>query len=172
MIRKDYIIRLIEQFGAIWARLLTQLRAGLLQDARATLDTAYQQLLGLNFDAVRARSSGELLARLQFGVSPADGHERCCVLAARFADRLGAVEGVEVLNPDPPLNQVLVRFGDAGDVTQRVIAGVQDAGVCWMGGTVWRGRAAMRISVSSWCTTASDVDRSVDSIVSVLASMT
>jgi hypothetical protein len=82
MIRKDYIIRLIEQFGALWARLLTQLRAGLLGDARATLDNAYQQLLGLNFDTIRALSSGELLARLQFGVSPEDGHERCSVLAA------------------------------------------------------------------------------------------
>jgi hypothetical protein len=82
VIRKDYILRMIEQFGAIWARLLTQVRAGLFGDARATLDNAYQQLLGLNFDTVRARSSGELLARLQFGVSPADGHERCCVLAA------------------------------------------------------------------------------------------
>jgi glutamate/tyrosine decarboxylase-like PLP-dependent enzyme len=102
----------------------------------------------------------------------ADLVERCCAHAARFAERLGAVDGVEVLNPDPPLNQVLVRFGDADDLTARVITGVQDAGVCWMGGTVWRGRAAMRISVSSWRTTAEDVDRSVDSIVSVLASMT
>ena len=102
----------------------------------------------------------------------ADLVERCCALAARFADRLAAVDGVEVVNPDPPLNQVLVRFGDADDLTQRVIAGVQDAGVCWMSGTTWRGRAAMRISVSSWRTTAEDVDRSVDSIVSVLASMT
>jgi hypothetical protein len=41
-----------------------------------------------------------------------------------------------------------------------------------MGGTVWRGRAAMRISVSSWRTTADDVDRSVGSILEVLASVT
>jgi glutamate/tyrosine decarboxylase-like PLP-dependent enzyme len=98
--------------------------------------------------------------------------ERCCVLAARFADRLSAVDGAEVLNPAPLLNQVLVRFGDDDDVTRAVVAGVQDAGVCWMGGTAWRGRAAMRISVSSWRTTADDVDRSVDSIGEVLASVT
>ena len=35
--------------------------------------------------------------------------ERCCALAPRFADRLGADAGVEVLN-DVVLNQVLVRF--------------------------------------------------------------
>jgi glutamate/tyrosine decarboxylase-like PLP-dependent enzyme len=102
----------------------------------------------------------------------ADLVERCCVLATRFADRLAATGGVEVLNPEPPLNQVLVRFGDSDEVTARVVAGVQDAGVCWMGGTVWRGRAAMRISVSSWRTTADDVDRSVGSILEVLASVT
>jgi glutamate/tyrosine decarboxylase-like PLP-dependent enzyme len=102
----------------------------------------------------------------------ADLVERCCRLAARFAERLSALDGVEVLDPHPPLNQVLVRFGDDDEVTRRVVAGVQAAGVCWMGGTVWRGRAAMRISVSSWRTTTGDVDRSVDSIVEVLASVT
>ncbi len=35
--------------------------------------------------------------------------ERCCRLARRMADRLSAVEGVEILN-DVVLNQVLVRF--------------------------------------------------------------
>jgi hypothetical protein len=85
MIRKDYILRLIEQFGVLWARLLTQLRSGLLHDARATLDLAYQQLLGLDGDMVRARSSGELLARLRFGAEPEVGHERSAMLSALLA---------------------------------------------------------------------------------------
>ena len=37
--------------------------------------------------------------------------ERCCACARRFAEVLGAQDGVEVLN-DVVLNQVLVRFGD------------------------------------------------------------
>ena len=44
----------------------------------------------------------------------ADLVERCCALARRFAERLGAVDGVEVLN-DVVLNQVLVRFDDRDD---------------------------------------------------------
>jgi glutamate/tyrosine decarboxylase-like PLP-dependent enzyme len=99
--------------------------------------------------------------------------DRCCDHARRFADRLGAIPGVTVLTPDPPLNQVLVRFGpgDGDDaVTNAVLRGVQDDGVCWMSGTTWRGRAAMRISVSSWRTTSDDVDRSVDSIEHILRS--
>ena len=38
--------------------------------------------------------------------------DRCCALATRFADQLGAADGVEVMN-DVVLNQVLVRFGKA-----------------------------------------------------------
>jgi hypothetical protein len=64
-----------------------------------------------------------------------------------------------VLN-DVVLNQVLVSFGDA-ETTNRVIAAIQEDGTCWCGGTVWQGRAAMRISVSSWATTAEDVDASL-----------
>lgn len=36
---------------------------------------------------------------------------------------------------------------------------------CWLGGTTWRGQAAMRISVSNWSTDESDVDRSVEAIL-------
>ena len=34
----------------------------------------------------------------------------------------------------------------------------------WCGGTVWQGRTAMRISVSSWATTEADVERSLEGI--------
>lgn len=92
----------------------------------------------------------------------ADLVERCSTHATRMADGLRAA-GVEVLN-DVTLNQVLVAFGD--DVTTRaVIAAVQEAGVCWCGGTRWRGREAMRISVSSYATTAADVEASLASIL-------
>jgi glutamate/tyrosine decarboxylase-like PLP-dependent enzyme len=92
--------------------------------------------------------------------------ERCCALARRFAEQLGAHDGVEILN-DVVLNQVLVRFGDDDARTRAVIAAVQDEGTLWLGGTAFRGRGAMRISVSSWKTTEADVDRSVAAILAV-----
>ncbi|MCQ6458347.1 hypothetical protein, partial [Vibrio parahaemolyticus] len=67
---------------------------------------------------------------------------------------------------DVVLNQVLVSFGDA-ERTKRVIQGVQEDGTCWAGITVWQGRTAMRISVSSWATTEADVERSVEAILRV-----
>jgi glutamate/tyrosine decarboxylase-like PLP-dependent enzyme len=88
--------------------------------------------------------------------------ERNCRQARRFAEGLSAA-GYEVLN-DVVLNQVLVTFGDA-EQTRRTIAAIQEEGTCWCGGTVWKGRTAMRISVSNWSTTDEDVDRSLAAIL-------
>jgi glutamate/tyrosine decarboxylase-like PLP-dependent enzyme len=94
----------------------------------------------------------------------ADLVERNCRQARRFGDRLAAA-GHRILN-EVVLNQVLVTFGDP-EKTKRVITGVQREGTCWVGGTVWQGQTAMRISVSSWKTTDEDVDRSAAAIVKV-----
>lgn len=90
--------------------------------------------------------------------------ERTCAHAQRFAKGLQSA-GFEVLN-DVVINQVLVSFG-ASEVTRGVIRRIQEDGTCWCGGTVWQGRTAMRISVSSWATTEADVDRSLEAIVRI-----
>ena len=94
--------------------------------------------------------------------------ERGCGQARRFADALGAADGVEVLN-EVVLNQVLVRFPDPGGDhdgrTREVVRRVQAGGTLWLSGTTWHGMAAMRISVSNWSTTDADVDRSVAAIL-------
>jgi glutamate/tyrosine decarboxylase-like PLP-dependent enzyme len=87
---------------------------------------------------------------------------RNCRQAQRIAAELTKA-GVEVLN-QVVLNQVVAAFGD-DERTRRVIARIQDAGTCWCGGTAWRGRAAMRISVSSWATTAEEVERAIAAIL-------
>ncbi|MEZ4734978.1 MAG: aminotransferase class V-fold PLP-dependent enzyme [Caldilineaceae bacterium] len=92
----------------------------------------------------------------------ADLVERNCQYATRFAEGLRAA-GYTILN-EVVLNQVLVSFGDDA-TTRRVIAAVQAEGTCWAGATTWQGRAAMRISVSSWATTAADVERSLGAII-------
>ena len=91
----------------------------------------------------------------------ADLIERTCARARQFAEGLRAA-GFEILN-EVVINQVLVTFGDAHK-TQEVIRRVQDEGTCWCSGTIWQEKTAMRISVSSWATTAADVDRSLAAI--------
>ena len=94
--------------------------------------------------------------------------ERCCALTRRFADALDQLPGVEQLNP-LVLNQLMVRFGGDDDLTRAVIARIQESGICWFGGTVWHGEAAMRISVVNWQTTEEDVDVTLDVIRAAVA---
>lgn len=94
----------------------------------------------------------------------ADLIERTCRHARRFAEGLSAA-GFQILN-EVVLNQVLVSFGEA-EKTNRVIAAIQADGTCWCGGTVWQGKTAMRISVSSWATTDEDVERSLEAMIRI-----
>ncbi len=90
--------------------------------------------------------------------------ERTCTHAQRFAHGLRE-GGFEVLN-DVVINQILVSFGRP-EVTREVIRRVQEDGTCWCGGTVWQRKTAMRISVSSWATTETDVERSLEAIIRI-----
>ena len=99
--------------------------------------------------------------------------ERCCDHATHFGELLAGADGVEVLN-EVVLNQVLVRFLDDTEETsdartRSVIEQVQRDGTCWVGGTTWEGRSAMRISVVNWSTEDQDVARSVDAILRAAA---
>ncbi len=103
----------------------------------------------------------EIWAALKFlgrsGV--AEQIERCCRHATRFGAALTA-SGYDVLN-DVVLNQVAFACKDEA-TTRAVLKTLQNSGVFWLGPTVWKGRFAMRISVSSWATTDADVTRCIE----------
>jgi hypothetical protein len=98
----------------------------------------------------------------------------CLQQRARYSDSKNSASRFRLSQRMPQklnyavLNPVLVSFG-SDETTRRVIAAVQEDGTCWCGGTVWHGRAAMRISVSSWATTDEDVERSLGAIIRVAA---
>ena len=92
--------------------------------------------------------------------------ERTSAHARRFAEALSEA-GYEILN-DVVINQVLVSFGSP-EKTRQVIERIQQEGSCWCGGTVWQGRTAMRISVSSWATREEDVERSLNAMLQAAA---
>lgn len=83
--------------------------------------------------------------------------ERCCGHATLMAALLRD-GGLTVLN-EVVLNQVLV----AG--TSEHLARIQADGTCWLGGTTWRGRHALRVSFSNWSTTDDDVRRAARAIL-------
>ncbi|MBY0434958.1 MAG: aminotransferase class V-fold PLP-dependent enzyme [Cyclobacteriaceae bacterium] len=84
-------------------------------------------------------------------------HER----ARQFAMELSVIDGFTVLN-DVVFNQVVVACKD-DDTTVKVMEAIQQERVCWVGGSTWRGKRVIRISVCSWATTEEDVTQSVAS---------
>ncbi|NKB61522.1 MAG: aminotransferase class V-fold PLP-dependent enzyme [Gammaproteobacteria bacterium] len=88
--------------------------------------------------------------------------DQLCARARLFAELLTA-EGFEVLN-EVLFNQVLVASGSDSQ-TKKILQYVQDSGICWCSGSIWRGRVVIRISVCSYMTTEQDVERSVQAFV-------
>jgi glutamate/tyrosine decarboxylase-like PLP-dependent enzyme len=88
--------------------------------------------------------------------------DRLCEHAARFARELQA-RGFRILN-DVVFNQVLVACEEPA-MTHATLRLIQESRECWCGGAMWEGEPVIRVSVCSWATTASDVDRSVAAFV-------
>jgi glutamate/tyrosine decarboxylase-like PLP-dependent enzyme len=102
--------------------------------------------------------------------------ERCCRHAHDITMGIGRLPGAEVLW-EPVINQGLVRFLDPSPVateqdhdrrTDEVIAGIVSSGEAFFGGTTWRSKRAMRVSVCNWRTSSEDVRRSINSAARVL----
>ena len=94
---------------------------------------------------------------------------RCCRHAHDIVTRIGALPNARAMCV-PIINQGLVRFYDAKPEateedhdkrTDEVMAAINATGEAFFTGTTWRGKRCMRVSVSSWRTTADDVDRAV-----------
>lgn len=106
----------------------------------------------------------------------ADLVERCCRHAANIVNGIGQLDGAQVLWR-PVINQGLVRFldqrkgaseEDHDRRTDEVIAAILKTGEAFFGGTTWRGRRAMRVSVCNWQTSEQDVQRVVRAVASVI----
>ena len=95
--------------------------------------------------------------------------EGSCARARQFAAEIARIPGCTVMN-DVVLNQVLFRFAD-DETTNAVLAHVQHGGEAWMSGTVWDGRAAIRLSVSNWRTTEEDINRTVAAFEAALVAV-
>jgi hypothetical protein len=73
--------------------------------------------------------------------------------------------GYSILN-DVVLNQVLVSFGEP-DETTRIVSELQAEGTMFAGPTVWQGQTAMRVSVSNFATTETEIDESIEAVIRV-----
>ncbi|MGB1840362.1 MAG: pyridoxal phosphate-dependent decarboxylase family protein [Longimicrobiales bacterium] len=86
--------------------------------------------------------------------------ERLCAHARSFAAQLRSHD-FQIHN-HVVFNQVLVSCEDDTE-TERTLAEIQALGSCWCGGSTWRGRPVIRVSVCSWSTTDEDIRLAVKS---------
>lgn len=122
----------------------------------------------------RARGFSTYAALRQLGrEGVADLIDRCCRHAHEIVMGIGKLAGAEVLR-EPIINQGLVRFLDPSSEqdhdrrTDEVIAAIVASGEAFFGGTTWRGKRAMRVSVCNWRTSPEDVQRSINSVARIL----
>lgn len=87
--------------------------------------------------------------------------------AVAMAKGLTSVDGVEVLN-DVGYTQVMFCLGE-DDATRALGEAILADGTAAVTGAEWRGRAVLRCSMSSWATTAEDIDRTVTAIRRLVA---
>ena len=130
----------------------------------------HEQRDGFQFTPDMSRRSRviELWATLK-SLGTAGLDELVCHLhhrAVQFADEVAAKPGFKVLN-DVVFNQVLVAC-ETDELTVATLQRAQELRECWAGGSKWHGRAAIRVSVSSWMTSAEDITRSVESFEAAL----
>ena len=90
-------------------------------------------------------------------------HENAVAMAAGLA----TIDGVRILN-EVGYTQVMFRL-DEDDATRALGEAVLVEGTAALTGAEWRGRAALRCSMSSWATTRDDIDRTVDAIRDLVA---
>lgn len=74
-----------------------------------------------------------------------------------------STQGFEVLN-DVVLNQMVATLRGHEHRMSELARAVYTTGEAWFGSTTWQGRKAFGISVSSWATAQSDVDRRLAAI--------
>jgi glutamate/tyrosine decarboxylase-like PLP-dependent enzyme len=146
--------------GVVLVREPAALKAAMTIQAAYLHQTEHREPSHYNPELSRRARGVELWAGLRSlgRTGMAEIVERTSSHARRFAEGLRNA-GYDVLN-DVVINQVLVSFGSP-EKTLRTVARLQAEGTCWCGSTVWQGHTAVRISVSSWATTADDVDRSL-----------
>ncbi len=82
--------------------------------------------------------------------------------AVAMAEGLASIDGIRILN-EVDYTQVMFRL-EQDDATRALGDAVLAEGTAALTGAEWRGRAALRCSMSSWATTRNDIDRTVTAI--------
>lgn len=81
---------------------------------------------------------------------------RHCACATWLVERLEGIDGIHILN-DVRLNQLAIAFGEKDELTDAVIAQIQQENTNFVMGAKWKDQSILRISVISRQTTIDDM---------------
>ena len=95
--------------------------------------------------------------------------EKLADSATALARGVAQLPGVEVVN-QVAFTQVCLSFG-SDERTRRVTEKLIDEATVWMSGSVWQGRAVLRISVSNWSTDDADIVAAIAAVARAMAAV-
>ncbi len=87
MIRQDYIMRMIEQLVKVLAKILFNKKEGSYQEAINNVDTAFKNILGLDFNLLNALSAKDIISLLEIAKDNSSINIKCIVIAKLLKER-------------------------------------------------------------------------------------
>jgi hypothetical protein len=86
VIQRDYILRIIEEIGAVWAHMVMLRRSGKHDEARVELNQTLERLLGFNLRSLGEMPFEKLLATVRFSLSTRATPEETAGLLSLLSD--------------------------------------------------------------------------------------
>ena len=90
MVQRDYILRMIEKFGQLVAKIVNLSKSGDFETARQTIANSTEELVDMSPAEVCQQSELKLVSKMLAGKQPMEGRARCFVLVA-LLDEAGNV---------------------------------------------------------------------------------
>jgi len=88
MIREDYIIRMIDQLVKVLLKILINKKNKNYQEAIHTIDTAFDSILGLDFNIINLLTAQDLISLLNFSSDEEEKNIKCIVIAKLLKERV------------------------------------------------------------------------------------
>ena len=87
MIREDYIMRMIEQLVRVLAKILLNKETGNYQEAKNNIETAFKNILGLDYNLVKVLSAQDIISLLKISKDDAMLSIKCIIMAKLLKER-------------------------------------------------------------------------------------
>lgn len=107
MIRQDYIMKMIEQFVKVLTKILFNKEEGNYQEAIVNIDSAFKNILGLDYNLLKVLSTQDIIAMLKISKDDPALNIRFVVIAKLLKERAELENMGEDESSDPDYQKIL-----------------------------------------------------------------